>query len=162
MSTEKLVPCDRVHHSSVGVTVRVLRQQQSRHATCSQCSTPMTCLNQQVHVAAQETLLHVYVLAAVRQQEGPSVTCRRDTRDLWSVFSDDFSVLKGRSVCLTKLVDKRGWVVPDATVESCRMVPQLVENLLHLKCCQYVFNQHCRLDATQWKAQLHTQSHAQE
>lgn len=55
---------------------------------------------------------------------------------------------------LTKLVNKWCWIIPDATVESCWMVPQLIENLLHLKSCQNIFNQHCGFDWSQRQAQL--------
>lgn len=59
---------------------------------------------------------------------------------------------------LTELVNKRCWIIPDATVESCWMVPQLIENLLHLKSCQNIFNQHCCFDRSQWQAQLAIQN----
>lgn len=50
----------------------------------------------------------------------------------WSLTVSVFSFLKS---LLTKLVDEGCRVIPDATVESCWMFPQLEENLLHLKCC---------------------------
>lgn len=138
----QFVPGDSSQHSSVGVTERVMRQQQGGHASCGQSSPPVTRLNQQVHVAAQKTLLHVDVFTAVRQQEGLSVSWKRNTWDQnWyyrAYYSGWFDRLSGSYRCqeqLTKLIDKGGWVVPDATVESCWMLSQLVENLLHLKCC---------------------------
>lgn len=68
------LPGDSSQHSPVGISVRVLRQQQSRHAPCGQRSATMTCLNQQLHVAPQEALLHVDIFTAVGQQEGLPVT----------------------------------------------------------------------------------------
>ena len=59
-------------------------------------------------------------------------------------------------VGLTKFVDKGGRIIPDAAVESRWMVSQLVQNLLHLKRCQDIFNEHRRLDAAQWQAELDT------
>lgn len=58
----------------------------------------------------------------------------------------------------TKLVDKRGWIVPDATVETGRMLSQLKENLLHLKRGQYIFDEYGCLDAAERKAKLGTQT----
>lgn len=63
----------------MGITEWIQRQQRGSHASCGQCSPPMTRLNQQVHVTPQETLLHVDIFTAVGQQEGLPVTCRRST-----------------------------------------------------------------------------------
>ncbi len=78
VQTVLFLPGDSSQHSPVEVTKPVLRQQKGSHASCGQCSSPMTCLNQQVHVAAQKTLLHVDIFTAVGQQEGLSVTWRRN------------------------------------------------------------------------------------
>lgn len=72
-------PGDSSHHSLVGFTKWVLRQQQGSHAPCGQGTPPMTCLNQQIHVAAQKMLLHVDIFTPVRQQERLSVAWWRDT-----------------------------------------------------------------------------------
>lgn len=69
-------PGDSSQHSPVGLTEWVLRQQQGGHAPRGQRAPPMTRLNQQVHVAAQKTLLHVDIFTAVGQQKGLSVTWR--------------------------------------------------------------------------------------
>lgn len=68
------LPADSSQHCPIRVTVCVLGQQQSGHASCGQCSTPMARLNQQVHVGAQKPLLHVDIFTAVGQQESLTVT----------------------------------------------------------------------------------------
>lgn len=70
-------PCDSGQHSLVGVTAWIRGQQRRSHAPGGQRSPPMARLNQQVHVAAQEALLHVDIFTAVRQEEGLPATCTR-------------------------------------------------------------------------------------
>lgn len=72
-----VLPGDRSEGCPVGGAVPVLRQQQSGHAPRGQSPAPVTRLHQQVHVTAQEALLHVDVLTTVREQESLPVTWKR-------------------------------------------------------------------------------------
>lgn len=76
-------PRHRSQHSPVGVCVGVGGEQQGSHASSGQCPPTMARLNQQVHVAAQKTLLHVDVFASVRQQEVVTVTWKSNHGFWW-------------------------------------------------------------------------------
>ena len=44
-------------------------------------------------------------------------------------------------------LDIAEYVVPTATIETCRVLLQLVEDLVHLEDCRKRLDEHCRLDA---------------
>ena len=71
-----MAPCDISQHGTVGRDVPGRGQQGGSHAPGGQGPAAVAGLHQEVHVAAEETLLHVDVLTAVREEEGLPVSCR--------------------------------------------------------------------------------------
>lgn len=68
------LPDDSTEDCAVEGAVFVRGQQKCGHPPSGQSATPMTGLDQQVHVTPQEAFFHVYVLAAVREQEVRTLT----------------------------------------------------------------------------------------
>ena len=80
-----------------------------------------------------------------------------------TLFSSEilFLVILTEQCCdwFTKLVDKRGRVIPDPTVETGRVVPHLIQDLIHLKGGQHTFYQHSGFNTAYRKAKLRRTKH---